>query len=236
MVLFLYALSVYELSGHKFVTTVFIDTSDKSKDVMMTTLKDLVAARVCAQDLCTPGKVKVATCQMSETKKEICKYSIAYEAIPQLADELCDEECERGKMFDGLKKAEQILQAEFVKMADNPRARVKADLQTFETRHLITCRGGFRLVKSHFKRCFPCLPGYYSEPNSMECNLCYIGFYQEHYGKHTCDKCDDNTTTETMGAKSKQECVEKESMLRTSYSTYFNRNLNFITYLLRNVI
>ncbi|GIY91736.1 ig-like domain-containing protein [Caerostris extrusa] len=96
---------VYELSGHKFVTTVFIDMSDKSKDVMMTMLKDLVAARVCAQDLCTPGKVKVATCKMSETKKEICKYSIAYEAVPQLADELCDEECVRVKMFDGLKKS-----------------------------------------------------------------------------------------------------------------------------------
>ncbi|XP_055951460.1 uncharacterized protein LOC129987512 [Argiope bruennichi] len=206
-------LIVYELSGHKFVTTVFIDMSKYSKEVMLSMLRDLLAIRVCAQDFCSPGHIRVVKCELSETKQEVCQFSIAYEAISQLADERCDEECVRAKMFDGLKKAEKILQTEFMKMYENPLGRIKADMKTFDTHHLITCRGGFHLVKSHYKRCFPCLPGYYSEPNSINCSLCNIGYYQEHYGKHECDKCDEDKTTETMGAKSKDECVSQATLI-----------------------
>ncbi|GFR19849.1 ephrin_rec_like domain-containing protein, partial [Trichonephila clavata] len=56
----------------------------------------------------------------------------------------------------------------------------------------------------------PCLPGYYSEANSVECQLCNIGYYQEKYGKHECNKCETGTTTETMGAKNKEECVSTD--------------------------
>ncbi|GFT80220.1 ephrin_rec_like domain-containing protein [Nephila pilipes] len=144
-------------------------------------------------------------------KRELCKFSIAYEAIAQMADEQCNEECVRVKMFDGLKKAEKIMETELLRMLDSPRGRIKADMKTFDTRHLITCRAGFHLVKSHYKRCFPCLPGHYSEANSVQCSPCDIGYYQEKYGKHECNKCTTGRTTEIMGAKSKDECVSVNS-------------------------
>ncbi|GFY62387.1 ig-like domain-containing protein [Trichonephila inaurata madagascariensis] len=205
-------LVVYELSGHKFVTRVFISMSMFSQEIMITMLTDLLKTRVCNPELCSPGNIKVEKCQLSETKQEVCEFSIAYEAFGQMAEEQCTEACIRARMYDGLKKAEKILQKEFLRLRESPRGRIKADLTTFETHHLITCRAGFHLVKSHYKRCFPCLPGYYSEANSVECQLCNIGYYQEKYGKHECNKCEKGKTTDTMGAKNKGECVSTDKV------------------------
>ncbi|GBO31847.1 hypothetical protein AVEN_17140-1 [Araneus ventricosus] len=67
-------LIVYELSGHKFVTTIFIDMSKYSKEVMLSMLRDLLSVRVCAQDFCSPGRVKVVKCELSETVRTFTKF------------------------------------------------------------------------------------------------------------------------------------------------------------------
>ncbi|GFQ83068.1 ig-like domain-containing protein, partial [Trichonephila clavata] len=97
-------LVVYELSGHKFITRVFISMALFSQEIMITMLTDLLATRVCNQELCSPGNIKVVKCQLSETKQEVCEFSIAYEAFGQMAEEQCGEECIRARMYDGLKK------------------------------------------------------------------------------------------------------------------------------------
>ncbi|KAG8184062.1 hypothetical protein JTE90_013698 [Oedothorax gibbosus] len=202
-------LIVYELAGHKFVTTVLVDLSNYGMDIVLAILNDLVAT-ACGRDLCSPGVVRAKECGESEKVQRYCEFSIVYEGINQIADEICNEDCVRQNMFRKLKKAENILVSDFMRMADIPTSRLKPDTQTIQTKHLVTCRAGFHLVKAFFKRCFPCIPGYYSKQNSAQCSLCNIGYYQDKYGRHDCEKCDENKSTETMGAKSKDECVDSE--------------------------
>ncbi|XP_042910861.1 signal peptide, CUB and EGF-like domain-containing protein 2 [Parasteatoda tepidariorum] len=113
-------------------------------------------------------------------------------------------------MLNGLKQAESVVEKELQTLAQDPERRLKADMKTFNTKHLITCRAGFHLVKAHYKRCFPCMPGYYSEPNTVECSMCDVGYYQESYGKKDCDKCDEGKTTDSKGSKSRDDCIGAE--------------------------
>ncbi|XP_035221213.1 uncharacterized protein LOC118194138 [Stegodyphus dumicola] len=208
---FEHKLMVYEISGRKFVSRVYLDMSETSIEVALTMLRDLMVATVCRHDLCFPDEIKTPKCEFLESKKQVCEFSIPYEAVNQIADERCQEDCVRENMLSALKKAEKNLETSLMSMSENENSHLKADMVTFETQHLITCKAGFHLIKSHFKRCFPCHPGTYSKANSLTCDMCSVGFYQERYGKHECEKCEEGKTTETMGAKSKEECVPEEN-------------------------
>ncbi|XP_035212486.1 uncharacterized protein LOC118186491 [Stegodyphus dumicola] len=208
--LFEHRLIVYEISGHKFVSRVFLDMSESSVELTLPLLRDIMAAKVCGYELCLLGPIQLLKCELLETKKQVCEFSISYEAVNQMADERCDENCVRESKYEGLKKAEKILIAQLQSLSSNPKSGLKADMNTFDTKHMATCRAGFHFVKSFFKRCFPCRPGTYSRNNSKRCDLCNIGFYQEHYGKHDCDRCEEGKTTDNLGAQSKDDCVPIE--------------------------
>ncbi|XP_071042900.1 uncharacterized protein [Parasteatoda tepidariorum] len=198
-------LLVYELAGHKFISSAVFDVSKQDEKAVIDMLKDLLTYKVCTRDLCAPGVVRTTKCE-----DKSCEFFISYEALNQVADDQCDEECIRTKMLNGLKQAESVVEKELQTLAQEPERRLKADMKTFNTKHLITCRAGFHLVKAHYKRCFPCMPGYYSEPNTVECSMCDVGYYQESYGKKDCDKCDEGKTTDSKGSKSRDDCIGAE--------------------------
>nr|XP_042910636.1 uncharacterized protein LOC107439359 [Parasteatoda tepidariorum] len=92
-------LLVYELAGHKFISSAVFDVSKQDEKAVIDMLKDLLTYKVCTRDLCAPGVVRTTKCE-----DKSCEFFISYEALNQVADDQCDEECIRTKMLNGLKQ------------------------------------------------------------------------------------------------------------------------------------
>lgn len=203
-------LIVYEISGHQFTSQLYFDMTNQNVELTLALLRDLIAT-ICRRELCDAGPIKVLQCKLEQSQTKLCEFSITYEGINKAISRKCNENCIQAIMMQKLAKVEKLLEHELLQLAETPNSRLKADMRSLNTRHIITCTAGFHLVQRHYKRCFPCPPGTFSEANSDTCHMCGTGSYQEHYAKGSCEDCEEGKTTDTVGAVNRAECVEKDT-------------------------
>lgn len=204
--IFKHKLIVYQLSGHKFVTTVTFDVTKLGSEATITYVRDLLKDRICASGLCIPGPVNSEKCEVTELEKQMCSMSMTYDGMELRSTASCNESCAKDKAITQLKTAQKLLEEALLTLSEDPKSSLKPEMYTFDTKHVITCKAGYHLIESNYEHCFPCLPGTFSESEILDCNLCPVGFYQEKYGSHNCEKCLGDLMTKTAGSKSNDDC------------------------------
>lgn len=89
---------------------------------------------------------------------------------------------------------------------------ITADRSSFE--HIsssITCGAGYETAGSG-EDCVACPVGKFRDDNSLRCNLCEKGSYQDEEGKANCKTCTEGKTTKWAGATSSKECYKEKSI------------------------
>ena len=91
------------------------------------------------------------------------------------------------------------------------------DLNTLQFFKNDNCPDGLGMIPDG---CSTCGPGTFYDSASRTCQPCAIGSYQQQSGQTQCITCDGSTTTETQGAKKRQDCKRKTFCSFSSFALW----------------